>query len=92
MPDRQTASNGNVCATDNMVHYDNIGLYVFNYSDTQIGFLLGSAYGGGLDDGTPFTLTVAGVTCSAMASFSDPVYCQNSTWVAAQTLSQTGGV
>ncbi len=89
------ASTGYVCPTDGQVHYDYLGLLVTSYSDSQIQFTLGSFYGlhtpGALDSGTQFTITVAGVACSGTVSYSAPVYCQNSTWGAAQTLSQTTG-
>ena len=82
-----------LCPTDGQVHYDYLGLLVSTYSPSRIQFSLGSFYGiatpNGLAPGTQFTLTVAGATCTGAVSYSGPVYCQNSTWAVAQTLSQT---
>jgi hypothetical protein len=88
------ASPSFVCS-DGQQHYDHTGLVVSSYSDSQIQLTLGSYYAQytptALSAGAQFTITVAGVTCTGGVSFTSAVYCQNSTWAAAQLLNQTSG-
>jgi len=89
------ASSSYTCATGGAQHYDYLGLNIDSetgYSDSQVQFILGSYYTpGALSAGTPFSLTIAGATCSGTVSYTGAVYCQNSTWGAAQLLDLSSG-